>query len=351
MKKKYCVVEKGLLEQHAGSKARSDAARILTQKGWEPVWVRPIRVRTHVSYLERLRVIPGFLNDWKKIYRKGKHGDCLLIQYPLDMYPKVSMLALRYLKKIKEKGVTLKILIHDIDSLRTSDEADRKWYQEAEQRFFDLADEIIAHNGKMIQYLKSRGLSVPMISLELFDYLIDGEMPENQEGQDAVVIAGNLSREKAGYVYCLPEDQILYRLYGPNLEQEATGKNISYQGSFQPDRLPEVLRGKFGLVWDGAFADHCGGEFGEYMRYNNPHKTSLYLACGIPVIVWEEAAVADFVKRYQVGIAVKNLQELPGILKGLTQDAYDEMKKNAVQVGKKLRNGSMLQTAVQKTGE
>lgn len=55
--KKYCVVEKGLLEQHAGSKARCDAAQILIEKGWEPAYVNPIKVRTNVSYFERVKVL------------------------------------------------------------------------------------------------------------------------------------------------------------------------------------------------------------------------------------------------------------------------------------------------------
>ena len=349
--KKYCVVEKGLLEQHAGSKARCDAGQILVKKGWEPVYVQPIRVRTQVSYLERLRVIPGFIKDWKKICSRTRQGDRLLIQYPLDMYPKVAMLALRYIRKMKEKGVRIQLLIHDIDSLRTGDPGDREWYRQAEKEFFTLADSMIAHNEKMAAYLRSTGLEQPIISLGLFDYLIEGEIKEEQEIPENVVIAGNLSREKAGYIYKLGENQVCYSLYGPNIDQTGIGKNMSYQGSFQPDKLPEVLKGKFGLVWDGAFADHCGGEFGEYMRYNNPHKTSLYLACGLPVIVWEEAAVADFVKERQAGISVGSLDELPKKLGSLTEDSYRIMKKNAIEVGNKLRRGEMLQSAIDRTGE
>lgn len=349
--KKYCVVEKGLLEQHAGSKARCDAAQILIEKGWEPAYVNPIKVRTNVSYFERVKVIPGFLNDWRKICSETRKGDSLLIQYPLDMYPKVAMLALKYIKKMKEKGVRVRMLIHDIDSLRTGDPGDRVWYQAAEKSFFQLADDIIAHNEKMIEYLRSIGLRQPIASLGIFDYLIDGEIREKEENREAVVIAGNLSREKAGYIYCLPETQVHYSLYGPNLEKNGIGRNVSYQGSFQPDKLPEVLKGKFGLVWDGAFADHCGGDFGEYMRYNNPHKTSLYLACGIPVIVWEEAAIADFVKEKQVGITVNNLEELPEKLGSITEDVYRRMKKNTVEVGNQLRKGGMLQAVIDKTGE
>ena len=50
------------------------------------------------------------------------------------------------------------------------------------------------------------------------------------------------------------------------------------------------MEGSFGLVWDGISVETCAGVYGEYLKVNNPHKTSLYLASGIPVIIWKEAA-------------------------------------------------------------
>ena len=35
----------------------------------------------------------------------------------------------------------------------------------------------------------------------------------------------------------------------------------------------------------------------DYLRINNPHKTSLYLACGIPIITWNKAAIAQYVRK------------------------------------------------------
>ena len=94
---KYCIVENGLLEQHAGSKARCDVAQILLRHGWIPIYVKPLKVRYNVSYLERIRVIPNFVTEWRNISKKLERGDTLLIQYPLDMYPKVAMTAMKYL--------------------------------------------------------------------------------------------------------------------------------------------------------------------------------------------------------------------------------------------------------------
>lgn len=73
-------------------------------------------------------------------------------------------------------------------------------------------------------------------ALEIFDYLVEAESiqkAETKENQNAVIIAGNLSEEKAGYVYQLDQVNADFRLYGPNLNTEAIGTgNITYKGSF-----------------------------------------------------------------------------------------------------------------------
>lgn len=346
---KYCIVENGLLERHAGSKARCDVAQILLRHGWIPIYVKPLKVRYNVSYLERIRVIPNFVTEWRNISKKLRRGDTLLIQYPLDMYPKVAMIALKCLYEIKKKGAKIGIIIHDIDSLRMESEDERKWYNQAERKFFSAADWIIAHNPVMREYLRKEGFHIPIYSLGIFDYLEKGKIEAGDILQDNIVtIAGNLSKDKAGYIYKIPENAVRYHLYGPNLEEKEFGKNIEYKGSFQPDILPKVLSGKFGLVWDGDSIDTCAGQYGEYMRYNNPHKTSLYLACGIPVIVWNKAAIADFIQKNRIGITVESLNELSYTIQNMPDEQYKVLKKNAVIMGDKLREGQMLSRVLEK---
>ena len=81
--KKYCIVENGLLEQHAGSKARRDVADTLIRLGWEACPVHPIKVRVNVSYPERIRMALVFWKDWRRVEKTLQRGDELLIQYPL----------------------------------------------------------------------------------------------------------------------------------------------------------------------------------------------------------------------------------------------------------------------------
>ena len=126
------------------------------------------------------------------------------------------------------------------------------------------------------------------------------------------------------------------------------GDNLKYFGSFKPDELPGKLEGKFGLVWDGDSLDTCSGNTGNYLRYNNPHKTSLYLSAGIPVIIWKEAAMSNFIEKHKAGILVESLTEIDDVINNISDSDYTELKNNAIQIGMQLRNGYYYKKAVQK---
>lgn len=121
-----------------------------------------------------------------------------------------------------------------------------------------------------------------------------------------------------------------------------------WHGSFKPEDLPSELKGDFGLVWDGTSAETCAGNTGEYLKYNNPHKTSLYLASGMPVIVWRQAAIADFVLENGVGIAVDSLYGLDHVIANISDEEYRTMCENVNRIGEKLRSGYYFMNALEK---
>ena len=122
--------------------------------------------------------------------------------------------------------------------------------------------------------------------------------------------------------------------------------NIFYHGAFPADELPLKLNGKFGLVWDGYSADGCQGTFGQYLKLNNPHKTSLYLASGLPVIIWKEAALASFIVENNLGFAVDKLSEINEKLSQISDEQYKIMANNVKGISAKLRNGEYIKTAL-----
>ena len=136
-------------------------------------------------------------------------------------------------------------------------------------------------------------------------------------------------------------------IYGPN-KLDSYPESIRYCGQYTPEELPKHLTEDFGLIWDGNSIETCSGTFGEYLKYNNPHKTSLYLSTGIPVIIWDQAALAPLIKESGVGICISSLTELDSVLLSLTNEQYQLMKRKAEKLGQKLRKGYYTKHALTK---
>ncbi len=327
----------------AGIKARDDVDAILTGAGWEGILIDvPAEDRAAQNKAQKLLYHEKLRRIWSKALADLGSGDTLLVQFPLVNHFITDSLVLR---EVRRRGVKIVLLIHDLDMLRAALRSDlsageRLRLQIEEKDCLRVCDAIIVHNRGMKEKLVSMGIPAGrMITLGIFDYLIGDEKLQAETGRDLpVVIAGTLRRHKAGYVYALPED-VDWALYGVGFEGEET-ERIRYMGSFPPEDLPGAMRGSYGLVWDGDSADGCSGVYGAYLRINNPHKTSLYLASGLPVIIWKEAALAAFVERNRCGLTVSSLTELRQAMSAVTEEEYAEMCSNARRIGKRLRQGA-----------
>ena len=216
-----------------------------------------------------------------------------------------------------------------------------------ESGLLGVADGIIAHNPIMKSVLVDKGVDADkIISLGIFDYLIPNFQDKTGLTKNKpIIVAGNLAQEKAGYLYSIPEEPA-YNLYGVGFDESRALTNETYFGSFLPDELPSALEGGFGLVWDGDSAETCSGVFGEYLRYNNSHKASLYLASGFPLVVWKQSALSHFVLENGCGIAVESLHDLKATIDNLSDTNYQDLVENAKCVGKGIRDGHYLITAL-----
>ena len=168
----------------------------------------------------------------------------------------------------------------------------------------------------------------------------------------SIAIAGNLAKVKAGYIPKIFDEGhnqgLEVNLFGTRYEDDGINKNLIYHGAFPPEELAAHLKGDFGLVWDGLEAVTCAGNTGNYLRYNNPHKASMYLSAGMPVIVWSEAAIADFVLANGVGITVDSLYDLEDRINSISPAEYEILCQNAQEISKKLRNGYYTSSAIEK---
>lgn len=271
------------------------------------------------------------------VFRKG---DVALLQCPLaDQTIFTGTLTRGW----KSRGVHVVSLIHDLDALRYSKRNDLSWVQKCKFRVEDgsllrHSDVLIVHNDAMGKKLiDSYGIpSDRVVPLGLFDYEVSGNRCAIARQDLPVIVAGNLQKRKAGYLYS-GELGFPVNAYGVRYE-EAEG-NVCYKGSFEPEVLPGNLEGSYGLVWDGESVDTCAGAYGEYLRINDPHKTSLYLASGLPVIVWSQAAVAKHILDNGLGLAVASLRDVPSAMESVSAEEYSRMLLNVRQEADRLRSG------------
>ena len=333
--------------KNAGNKARNDVEEIVKREGYQALVLSVdnwYEMSTLKAQLHKSKAIGQTLDQLQQ-------GDELLIQFPMLHH---SFFTTYHVKKAQKKGVKVNFIIHDLEALRYVNVENfplkhKIRIQIQESGLLGAADGIIAHNPIMKSVLVDKGIAVDkIVSLGIFDYLI----PNFQEKagltkNQPIIVAGNLAQEKAGYLYTLPKAPD-YNLYGVGFDESRALENETYFGSFLPDELPAALEGGFGLVWDGDSAETCSGVFGEYLRYNNSHKASLYLASGFPLVVWEESALSTFVLDNHCGIAVGSLSELAEKIKSLSDEEYQQLVSCSQKIGKNIRAGYYLKTALKK---
>jgi hypothetical protein len=303
--KKYYLAETYEDCLHTASVVRKDNEKILLQLGFSPLQFRHVKDNSLPVKLKRII-------ELRKLSATVTKGDTIVFHFPL--------LANAYkvlLRLLHKKGVHTVAIIIDIDGLRY----ENKKLLQNEIETLQLFSHVIAHNQSMkkflCQYINETKISV----LELFDYPVTGLSSEKLLSP-AVCFAGNF--DKAGFISQLHTiNGINFYLYGPSFNNRVQ-KNVFYKGSFAPSELPGKLEGSFGLVWDGPSIETCDG----YLKFNNPHKLSLYLAAGLPLIVWSESAFATFVQKKNIGVIVTDLSVLEKAIAGITPEQYATMRQN-----------------------
>lgn len=65
-----------------------------------------------------------------------------------------------------------------------------------------------------------------------------------------------------------------------------------------------------------------------------------------PVVIWDQAALAPFIKEHGAGITVPSLSVLADALNPISTEEYTRMRENARDISKKLRDGHFLKHAI-----
>ena len=349
------------------NKAKQDADQLMAGMGFCNIAVGGVGSRKVETFLRKVLTLAASLFRLRK-------GDVLLMQYPYKKFYAAQC------RMAHLRGVRVVTLIHDLGTFRR-----RKLTAEQEMKRLAHSDYIIAHNDRMRSWLEertapnSRNGKGRIGTLGIFDYLSEVSLAKDSDepmasnpkaplsspskvegGGDRlgayvnaqfknIIYAGGLGERKNAFLYDASEELegCTLDLYGSgDLDYSRFGKNIRHHGRIGSDEFIRSVKDSWGLVWDGDSCDGCGGIWGEYLKLNNPHKCSFYLRAGLPVIVWSQSAMADFVVSNKVGFAVDRLCDIPEAVKNFSETAYKLVMANVAEMQHKLNEGFFFKKAV-----
>lgn len=192
----------------------------------------------------------------------------------------------------------------------------------------------------MKQFVVQHGIEADkIVTLECFDYLTHDAITRRQANSDTVVFVGQL--DKSSFLEEVTPANLSFHINLYGRYEKDLGAGVTYKSTFRPDNV-SIFGGSWGLVWNGDTIDECTGSMGEYLRYNAPHKLSLYVAAELPVIIWDKAAKADYVREKGIGLCVSSLREVGSLIRGVTDAQYRLMLENVRRESQKVRAGEHL---------
>lgn len=338
----------------AAGKAMQDVFAVLAQKGSKTIWSMPKSCSKYMKILD-LPYLACFL-----LFRAGKK-DSIFFAIP-ENHVKIKLV--KAIKKVKKYQIIC--FINDLNAFRYGN-ADDPIVQEkmrGEAQVIGMADVVLMPNTNTRELLEKNGVTSRLIPVGIWDYLMT-EQEQNQlkaaqeqkkcaVQQDTgmqpakIAFAGNLN--KSEFLKSIPFSKDMgleMHLWGKleDKKKEELPSVCEYHGVLKAAEVPAaVCTMDYGLVWDGTGKDEIEGGLGEYLKYNNSHKCGLYLASGIPAIVWKHSGMAAFIKEHECGIVIERLSELPGKIK---QADYEQLKKNALLVSNQLQRGHYLKRALE----
>ncbi len=340
---KYYIARNYRSKFDAAGKAKMDCEVILKNNGWKNIgfkqtWIANAIIGTIVSAI-------GI--TWAIIRLPRKSTLCL--QYPLNKFYKYILWG----AIIKKCDIIT--IVHDVKSLKG-----KLYLTKKEIKTLSKSKSLIVHNSVMREWFENNniGAEVKITELDIFDYLHHTSKKQNSNNLDInhfkIVFAGNTGGKKS-FLYDVDYVQrgnFHIDIYGfdfnVNFIKNKENSILNYKGVFPSNEIIDHINGDFGLVWYGDSTESCNGQTGQYLKFNNPHKVSLYIQCELPIIIWDQAAMANFVEENNIGITINNLDDLKNKLNSLSENDYNILKQNVLRIKSKISCGFYLETALNK---
>lgn len=335
--KRWVVYYDIIREYHAGNKYENDVISIFTKCGFH-------KIRYGKQNENKVEMIFSLVKFCFSLFFFVRKKSVLFFLAPIMVpYDKI----LRMVSRVKKWE--LYAFIIDINGLRGTGNL------ENEISNLMNCNGIIVQNNTQKKFLQDRGYTGRVQVMNILDFLYEDNIFEKDEKKlqlNTICYGGNLSMKQSEFLYKWQEcsENLNYKVlvYGVNLEKKIDNDFFHYMGQFSPNDVIGELKGSFGLVWNGSEIDTCGGSRGKYYRYANPHKLSMYIVARMPVIVWEESAVKDFVEDNGIGFSIKSLSEIQNKISHVSIENYKKMLFNVNNIREKITKGHYANACIKK---
>lgn len=320
--------------QNAGGKFPTDIVRIFKQGGYQYKFV-------HEQY--SLKSYFWILFDVIRLVSIKRQS---LVVYVDQVEPRISRTLVYYF--LLRKKCKIIPLFEDINILRN------KYSQKEQQSLVNTLKKsecIISQNSRMTAYLRTLGIKAPAVELAVLDFLSDrvDDSQVHKGSEWTICYGGNLIESSSGFLFKIPcSENITYNIYGFNLsDTRKLPDNVFYKGKFDGNNCIGNLRGDWGLVWNGRSIDIDPNDIkSTYYNYVSPHKFSMYLLCGMPVIVYSGSAMAEFVNVNKCGIVIDSIKDIEKQLGLISEKEYQMLKNNAISIARKIAAGYFTNQAI-----
>lgn len=325
------------MRYNAGQKCPADILHFIIKDGAEV---------HHFDYLQasglrRYLKFPGMLLKMMLIPSAGSDVVCV---YPYNVNHPTLVKVFRMIAPVLHaKKVRLCAVVVDTNSIRFNDGDIR-----TDIVPLNCFDHLVLHSETMRDILVANGLKTESSLIGLIDYAVNYRDEGPRSLSHEVCFAGNL--HKSAFLRNLDglsSDKLFIHLYGGGYEDGICQDRAVYEGKFLPDDL-RGIKGSWGLVWDGDSIDGISGYLGRYLGFNSPHKASMYICAGLPLIAPEGTHTADVVKEHGLGLVVSSLNDMDAAIDAVTEEEYARILDNVEQYAERLMNGRNLLDALKR---
>lgn len=320
---------------NAGAKAPMDIVRFLEDDGWELLNFPYIELPPKKRFIK----FPFYV---LRLLTKIRRGNEFMMIHPYFTWQATVMDLLFRLKPLFRKvGAKLHCYVVDIMCVRFMKDT-----PDLEMKVLNTFDSIIVHSPKMADYVRDNGVESKTAILGLLDYSVKVPNTMERSLSHDICFAGNL--QKSWFLHTFDETKFpkaKFLLYGLGMTEDLDKPCFTYKGKFSPEDLSGI-EGSWGLIWDGDSCNGLVGSLGDYLKLNSPHKASMCLCAGLPLIAPEGSFTAELVKKEGMGIVVRSIEDVDSAIDAITPEEYAAMLENVHNHADRLTHGLNLADAL-----